>query len=122
MANYPNYYPQQLPWTQQNWYGQQVQQMQQPQQLTGRMVTSREEALGVPADFQAPVVMPDLAHGVVYVKVLNQQTGAADFLEYRRAEPQQAQNPVSMLEERVNRLESAVRGMMSKEKEAGDNV
>ena len=49
MANYPNYYPQQLPWTQQNWYGQQVQQMQQPQQLTGRMVTSREEALGVPA-------------------------------------------------------------------------
>jgi GTPase Era involved in 16S rRNA processing len=79
-----------------------------------------EEALGVPADFQAPVVMPDLAHGVVYVKILNQQTGAADFLEYRRTEPQQAPNPVSLLEERVNRLESAVRGMMNKE--AGNDV
>ena len=112
MANYPNYFPQQMQWPQQNWYGQQ---MQQTQQLMGRMVTSREEALGVPADFQAPVVMPDLAHGVVYVKILNQQTGAADFLEYRRAETQQAPNPVSMLEERVNRLESAVRGMMNKE-------
>lgn len=56
----------------------------QPAGLAGRMVTSREEALGVPVDFSGqPMLFPDLAHGVVYVKVFNAGTGASDFREYR---------------------------------------
>ena len=120
VANYPNYFPgYQQQYMQQPYQGNY---QQQPAQMNGRMVTSREEALGVPVDFNAPVILPDLAHGVVYVKIFNQQTGAADFIEYRRADPQHMQNPTAVLEERVSRLESAVRGMMSKEKEGDTNV
>lgn len=62
----------------------QTQPAAQPAGLTGRMVTSREEALGVPVDFSGqPMVFPDLAHGAIYVKVFNAGTGASDFREYR---------------------------------------
>lgn len=120
VANYPNYYPgYQQPYMQQQYQSN----YQQPApQMNGRMVTSREEALGVPVDFNAPVILPDLAHGVVYVKIFNQQTGAADFIEYRRAEQAHKQNATAVLEERVSRLESAVRGMLNKEKEADKDV
>lgn len=60
---------------------------QQPPQngLSGRMVTSREEALGVPVDFMGGLmIFPDVSHGAIYTKLFNSQTGQTDFAEYRR--------------------------------------
>lgn len=48
-----------------------------------RPVTSREEAVATQVDFFSPgTVMPDLSHGVIYLKRINQQTGSADFMEF----------------------------------------
>ena len=59
-------------------------QMPATSSLQGRMVTSREEALGVPVDFSgAPMLFPDLAHGVIYFKQFNSGTGSSDFREFR---------------------------------------
>lgn len=47
-------------------------------------VGSREEAVAAQTDyFSAGLVMPDLSHGVIYLKRFNQQTGASDFYEFR---------------------------------------
>lgn len=65
----------------------QPQQMQAPQMAQAfacHGVTSREEAVAALTDyFSAGLVMPDLAHGVIYLKRFNQQTGASDFYEFR---------------------------------------
>ena len=54
-------------------------------------VTSREEAVAVIADpLSAGVLLPDLAHGVIYVKRFNPNTGASDFGEFQLVQPQQA--------------------------------
>ena len=54
-------------------------------------VTSREEALAVIADpMSAGVLLPDLAHGVIYVKRFNPNTGASDFGEFLLVQPRQA--------------------------------
>lgn len=46
-------------------------------------VTRKEEALAVIADPMAPgVLMPDLDHGVIYVKRFNPNTGTSDFAEF----------------------------------------
>lgn len=48
-----------------------------------RPVTSREEALAVQADYFSPgTLMPDLGHGVVYLKRFNPNTGASDIFEF----------------------------------------
>lgn len=48
-----------------------------------RPVTSREEALGVQTDYFSPgTLMPDLGHGIVYMKRFNQNTGASDLFEF----------------------------------------
>lgn len=48
-----------------------------------RPVTSREEAQAVQVDFFGPgTLMPDLGHGVVYLKRFNQNTGACDIFEF----------------------------------------
>lgn len=59
-----------------------------------RPVTSREEAVAVQADFfSLGTIMPDLSHGVVYLKRLNQQTGASDFFEFVYRQPEAEQKP-----------------------------
>ena len=83
------YYPQMYP---------QVQPAQTPVSqnpgLLGRMVTSKEEALGVPVDFSgAPMIFPDVSHGVIYVKQFNPGTGAADIREYRISETHVPETP-----------------------------
>ncbi len=56
--------------------------------LSGRVVTSREEAMGVPVDFtQGFTLMPDFAHGRIYAKVFNPNTGDAPLREFTLAEP-----------------------------------
>lgn len=72
----------------------QPQPMTQPQQAVRnffcRPVASREEALGVPVDFMgSPMFFPDLAHGVIYLKKFNPNTGSADMLEFRASAPQE---------------------------------
>lgn len=65
-----------------NNYYQQYQQ-QQPM-LLGCMVSSREEAAGVPVDFNGrPMVFPDLGHERVFVKMFNPNTGSSVINEYR---------------------------------------
>lgn len=60
-------------------------------------VTSREEALAVIADpLSSGVLLPDLGHGVIYVKKFNPNTGASDFGEFAFVPPKAApvENPV----------------------------
>lgn len=48
-----------------------------------RPVTSKEEAMGVAADFSGALMMfPDITHNRVYIKRWNYQSGAADFVEF----------------------------------------
>lgn len=59
-------------------------------------VARKEEALAVIADpMSSGVLMPDLDHGVIYVKRFNANTGASDFAEFvlptATAAPQAAQ-------------------------------
>lgn len=74
---------------------QQIQQGQQQAQglsQTSRPVTSREEAMGVAADFSGSLmVFPDIAHNRVYIKRWNYQAGAADFVEFAPVIQAQAQ-------------------------------
>ena len=63
---------------------------QTPQQGFGcRPVTSREEALAMAPEYFGPgTIMPDLAHGVIYLKRFNQNTGASDFFEFVARAPE----------------------------------
>lgn len=48
-----------------------------------RPVASREEAVAAQTDFFGPgILMPDLGHGMIYLKRFNQTTGASDLLEF----------------------------------------
>lgn len=84
------------------------------QSFSCRPVTSREEAVAVQADFfSMGTLMPDLAHGVVYLKRINQQTGAADFFEfaYRQTEAEQKPDYVTRQE-----FEEFVKSVQTKKK------
>lgn len=60
-----------------------VQQAMQGISPSSRLVTSREEAMGVAADFSgAPMVFPDIANGRIFVKRWNFNTGSSDFTEF----------------------------------------
>lgn len=106
MPNYPMYGQPYHPYNPPQ-YQPQYQQPQQPAGLNGRMVTSKEEALGVPVDFMGGVtILPDLGHGRIYTKVFNPQSGSADFVEYVAAKPQMeaAPNDLEQLKARVDEL------------------
>ena len=69
------------------------QQVQSPQHIV-RPVASVEEARAVQTDFSgALTIMPDTAHGAIYTKQLNLQTGCADFVMYRRAQEPETNKP-----------------------------
>ena len=64
---------------------------QQPGTLPARYVTGREEAVAaqiIPGD---PFIFVDFPHGRIYVKQINPQTMAAEFVEFARMQPIQAQ-------------------------------
>ena len=67
-------------------------QAQQPAQSGGyicRPVTCREEAVAAQVDyFSAGLVMLDLAHGMIYVKRYNSNTGLSDWGEFKYCPPQ----------------------------------
>lgn len=77
------------PYTRQQ--SQPMQPMQAPQNsgYTCRPVTCREEAVAAQTDyFSAGLVMPDLSHGVIYLKRFNPNTGSSDFGEFKYCPPQ----------------------------------
>lgn len=56
-----------------------------------RMVSNKEEANAVPADFTGSLmVFPDVRNNRVYIKRWNFQTGAADFVEFAPVIQEQA--------------------------------
>lgn len=130
MAAYPpfNYGPQQ---GQMNGYQQPYQQpyYQQQAQSVLRPVTCKEEALAASVDFMGGIsVMPDLAHGVIYTKVFDRNTGSAAFAEYRLAPPDPPPAPavqyaplevVEQMQREVAELRAALapRGRKTKEVE-----
>ena len=62
------------------------QQIQQPV-ISGRPVSSREEAQAIPMDYAAGAMyMPDLPHGVIYAKIVNNATGEAPLMAFRLAQ------------------------------------
>ena len=68
---------------------QQIQPSAQALQHIVRPVASVEEARAVQTDFTgALTIMPDTAHGAIYTKQLNLQTGCADFISYKRMQPE----------------------------------
>ncbi len=110
----PFQYVPQTPYYQQMFPQQNVQQIPQMQPtqmpnngLQGRIVTSKEEALGVPADFSGqPVILPDFGHGIIYVKVFNPNTGSADIREFKSDAPQQT--PVYATIDQLNALRDEI--------------
>lgn len=71
-------------------------QINQPGTIPARYVTGREEAVAaqiVPGD---PFIFCDFAHGRLYVKQINPQTMAADFVEFVRA-----QQPTATVQEQT---------------------
>lgn len=89
---------------------QQTMQMQPQPMYQARPVTSREEALGQQVDFfGAGVLMPDLAHGTIYLKRFNQNTGASDLYEFRLTEPAQPeehqQNELEEIKAQIQQLQ-----------------
>lgn len=93
--DYPQYYQQPAQQPQQQFYGGYQRPMQQVQQAPPgyvcKPVTSREEAVATSTDyFSLGVVMPDLGHGMIYLKRFNQQTGSSDFFEFQRYIPEQS--------------------------------
>lgn len=70
----------------------------QPLQQNGficRPVTSRLEAEAVQVDFLGPgTIMPDLAHGTIYLKRFNSNTGASDFIVFEVQQPAPEPAPV----------------------------
>lgn len=102
-TQYPAYqYPTALP-------QQQAPQMSPQPMYQARPVTSREEALGQQVDFfGAGTLMPDLAHGIVYLKRFNQNTGGSDLFEFRLAQPEaqpEQSNEIEQIRESIKRLE-----------------
>lgn len=59
-----------------------------------RPVTSKEEAVAVQVDFYGPgTIMPDLGHGMIYLKRFNPNSGASDFLAFAFCPPQPQEMP-----------------------------
>ena len=120
MANYPpyNYMPQQgyTPG-----YIPQQMPMQAPAQdaFICRPVTCREEAVGTPlADFNRPMLFPDITHGSIYMKRFNPNTGSSDILTFKLSGPDDApeNNFVTRQE-----FDSFCAGLMKRKTRAGDD-
>ena len=70
-------------------------QSMQPQQqgIQARPVTGREEAVAATVFPGTPVLFLDRAHGAVYYKAIDPNTGAAEFVDFAIAQPVQQPTP-----------------------------
>lgn len=63
-----------------------------------RPVTSREEALAVPADFMSNgTIMPDLGHGMIYLKRFDSNTGLSNMFEFAMVQQNAAEESVPVV-------------------------
>lgn len=67
----------------------------QPGGIQARPVTGREEAVAATVFPGTPVLFLDRAHGAVYYKAIDPQTGAAEFVVFTVAQPAQPVQPQS---------------------------
>lgn len=68
-----------------------VYQQEQATQFRVIPVANPEEATAIPTDFSGiPYLMPDFAHGAIYTKTFNPNTGSSVFLTFRLEENLQA--------------------------------
>lgn len=66
-------------------------QQEQTAQFRVIPVANPEEAAAIPTDFSGvPCIIPDFAHGAIYTKTFNPNTGASVFLTFRLEENLQA--------------------------------
>lgn len=66
-------------------------QQEQAAQFRVIPVANPEEAAAIPTDFSGvPCIIPDFAHGAIYTKTFNPNTGASVFLTFRLEENLQA--------------------------------
>jgi len=85
-------------------------------------VTSREEALAVIADpLGSGVLLPDLGHGVIYVKKFNANTGASDFWEFalrpeQTAPAPQEYTPLNTFNSAVSQLQAEIEALKKPQK------
>lgn len=79
-----------------------------------RMVSNRDEANAIPADFSGSLmVFPDVKNNRVYIKRWNFQTGAADFLEFAPVLPEAKDSPKYATVEELNALREEFRKAVS---------
>ena len=90
---------------------QQTQQSMQPApqgmqtgELQGRVVTCKEEAVAAQVMPGAPYFFLDLSHGRAYVKRVDPQTGAADFLDLAVVRPEAVAQPQYATVDMINEI------------------
>lgn len=90
-------------------YQPQIPQMPQQAGFACRPVTSREEAQAAQIDFFSPgSIMPDLGHGVIYLKRFNQNTGGSDLFTFALQQDQPKTEPVYAPADEVKELRRMV--------------
>ena len=118
----PNYMPQgpafQRPAFQQQpmMYPQQMQSVPQPMMQDGmiqaRFVSGREEAVASNVMPGSMFLFHDRAHGMVYAKLIDPNTGMPEFREYAEVQPSQQQAPQYVTVDALEALRSEVEQMI----------
>ena len=109
-------YAQMQPMQQAPVYPQQMQPVQQPMMQDGmiqaRFVSGREEAVASNVMPGSMFLFHDRAHGMVYAKLIDPNTGMPEFREYAEVQPTQQQAPqyvtMDVLEAALQELEQRV--------------
>ena len=85
-----------------------------PSGFSCRPVTSKLEAEAVQVDFLGPgTIMPDLGHGVIYLKRFNPNTGSSDFLSFsfdqnQTVEQENSESEISVIKKEINALREEI--------------
>ena len=125
----PGYYQQPQPIFRPQAYTPYPQPLQQPA-LSGRPVSSREEAQAIPMDYAAGAMyMPDLPHGVIYAKIVNTATGEAPLMMFRLAQEEpKKETPayatladVEALQGEIGRLREEMQRMRTQRRTKGED-
>ena len=108
---------------------QQTQQSMQPApqgmltgERQGRVVTCKEEAVAAQVMPGAPYFFLDLSHGRAYVKRVDPQTGAADFIDLAVIRPEAAAQPQYATIDMVNELRAQLELLRGERMAKGGDV
>ena len=74
-----------------------------------RPVTSRVEAEAIQCEYFGPgTLMPDLAHGMVYLKRFNQNTGTSEMFDFASVPPATAVAPEYVTKDTVDEIKQSI--------------